>query len=112
MSKEFEYENDWKLFTKRLPLWQERYMGRLLREYAEIIASDASIADRFWTLEKRITSDKEKNGVALYRRRSTLFVDVIKLIEEGAIDFSDLEGFSREFVHLIECNFDGSSNRL
>ena len=32
-------ESDWKLFRKRIPVWQERYMGRLVQEYRAILDS-------------------------------------------------------------------------
>ena len=33
-------KNDWKLFRERLPGWQERYMDKLTREYAEFLTDD------------------------------------------------------------------------
>ena len=34
-------ESDWKLFRKKLPGWQEVYMGKLTQEYAAILAVQA-----------------------------------------------------------------------
>ena len=45
-------ESDWKLFRKLLPGWQERFMGRLLGEYAKIMAGKGLVSDRFWKLQK------------------------------------------------------------
>lgn len=46
-------ESDWKLLRKRIPVWQERYMGRLVQEYRAILDSEKLSSEKFWTLEKR-----------------------------------------------------------
>ena len=56
-------ESDWKLFRKKLPGWQEVYMGKLNQEYAAILASPGLASEKFWKLEKRINSDKRCTGV-------------------------------------------------
>ena len=49
-------KNDWKLFRERLPGWQERYMDKLTREYAELLTDDrCQPSERFWTLNKKNT---------------------------------------------------------
>ena len=54
-------KNDWKLFRERLPGWQERYMDKLTREYAELLTDDrCQPSERFWTLNKRIREDRRK----------------------------------------------------
>lgn len=40
-------EQDWKLFRKKLPGWQENYMAQLNREYQEILAQDKKPSDIF-----------------------------------------------------------------
>ena len=47
-------ESDWKLFRKKLPGWQEVYMGKLTQEYAAILAGPGLASEKFWKLEKRI----------------------------------------------------------
>lgn len=49
--------SDWKLFRERLPQWQERYMGRLVKKYMDLLGSDKPASDKFWKLEKRIKTD-------------------------------------------------------
>ena len=67
-------EADWKLFRKRLPDWQERYM------------------------EKKIKNDKRKTGVlAEGISRSNMKFLMMDLINEGAITPEDLDGFSEDF---------------
>ena len=58
-------KNDWQLFRERLPGWQERYMDKLTREYAEFLTDDSrQPSERFWTLNKeyvRIGENRECN---------------------------------------------------
>ena len=56
-------ESDWKLFRKKLPGWQEVYMGKLNQEYSAILAGIGLASEKFWKLEKRINSDKRCTGV-------------------------------------------------
>ena len=65
MSEGLFTEADWKLFRKKLPEWQEKYMWELIKEYAAILASKGESSEKFWTLEKRIRRDKKKTGVLL-----------------------------------------------
>ena len=88
-------EADWKLFRKKLPEWQENYMGELIKEYAAILADKGEASDKFWTLEKRIRRDKKKTAVLLEdMSRSMMISHIIELLEEKAITLEDLEGFS------------------
>ena len=45
-------KNDWKLFRERLPGWQERYMDKLTREYAEFLTdANCQPSERFLDAE-------------------------------------------------------------
>ena len=85
---------DWRLFRKRLPSWQEAYMDRLNREYAVILAGEGKPSEKFWMLEKRILEDRRHPGVQLRLKRSDLVYTVAALINNGVITDADLEGFS------------------
>ena len=66
-------KNDWKLFRERLPGWQERYMDKLTREYAEFLTDDrCQPSERFWTLNKRIREDRRKRECSLNSENRTL----------------------------------------
>ena len=95
-------ESDWKLFRLRLPEWQERFMGRLIGEYAELLNGDGEASDKFWELNERIGSDVKKVGVSAYMSRSRMLTNLTRLLSEGAITFSDLDGFSQELVELLK----------
>lgn len=89
-------ESDWKLFRKLLPEWQERFMERLIGEYAKVIAGKGLASDRFWKLQKRLQKDVRKVGVCAEMRRSIMDMNLRSLLHEGAITKDDLDGFSDE----------------
>ena len=89
-------ESDWRLFRKLLPEWQERFMERLLGEYAKMIAGKGLSSDRFWKLLKRIQKDARKVGVRAEMSRSVMDMNLRSLLHEGAITKDDLDGFSDE----------------
>ena len=106
MKGDFEFESDWQLFKQRTVEWQERYMGRLLREYAEIISKDTKASERFWELKERINKDKNHIGVVIEKRRIFMIRDVTRLIDDGVIEYDDLEGFSDGFLDRIKRYYD------
>ena len=90
-------ESDWKLFRKKLPGWQEVYMGKLTQEYAAILAGPGLASEKFWKLEKRINSDKRCTGVMIIgMSRSKMYMPLVSLAYEGVIGPDDLDGFSEE----------------
>lgn len=95
-------EADWKLFRKRLPGWQERYMEKLIEEYKALLSTDEPASEKFWSLEKRIKEDKKDTGVlARDVSRSNMHSLMMDLIIEKAITEADLEGFSEEYRDLL-----------
>lgn len=100
-------KSDWKLFQDRLPQWQENYMGQLCEEYITILSKrDENPSSRFWELEKRIKEDKLLTGVRLELSKRSMPVDIISLINDGAISIADLDGFSDELVDYIKGFFE------
>lgn len=92
-------EKDWKLFRKKIVVWQEAYMKRLNKEYVELLSGEENPSTKFWRLEKRIWEDQKKAGVQVQMSRSKMIHNIICLLEEGAISLEDLEGFSEELYH-------------
>jgi len=70
-------ESDWKLFRKKVPVWQEAYMERLVEAYQAILRSKENASEKFWTLEKRIAKDKHNPGVVIDMRRSQMRNDIL-----------------------------------
>jgi len=89
-------EKDWKLFRSRLPAWQESYMDRLNHQYIQLLSSEGKPSEKFWALDQRIREDQKSVGVQVYIRRSQVKPILLRLLSEGVITLSDLEGFSDE----------------
>ena len=90
-------EKDWKLFREKLPEWQEAYIERLIKEYAEMLDGDASASEKFWALDKRIRADRQSLGVRVNEvSRSKLQNILTGLIIENVIAEDDLQDFSDE----------------
>lgn len=87
-------EADWKMFRKKLPEWQEKYMESLIREYAVLLSGSGKASDKFWELEKRIREDQKCVGVVARMSRSNMYTNLLALIQDGVITLDDLEGFS------------------
>lgn len=94
-------EKDWKLFRKLLPEWQERHMEKLLGEYAAIIKGDGIASTKFWKLEERLRKDVKHLGVCARMSRSTMVHNLLRLLDEKAIEKDDLAGFSDELKQRL-----------
>lgn len=94
-------EEDWILFRRLLPGWQEAYMAKLNRKYLDILTSEGLSSDKFWALEKRIRKDVHSPGVMIEMRRSTMRMDILSLLSNHVINFSALTPFSEELKEEI-----------
>ena len=95
-------EQDWRLFRKKLPLWQEAYMDKLNQEYIQLLSGEGVASDKFWELEKRIRTDKKSIGVVADMRRSQMYSNLISLLVNEIIREDDLGGFSEELAENIK----------
>lgn len=102
MAYETCLEEDWKLFRKKVPQWQENYMERLLGEYRAIISQERQPSERFWALYQRMRKDSSNPGVQIRMSRSKMRDNVLHLLLCGVIGLSDLEGFSLELREDME----------
>lgn len=76
-------------------------MDKLNREQIDLLSEDATPSEKFWRLDKRIKEDIKKTGVQLQMSRSNLISNIILLINEGAINFENLEEFSDELKETV-----------
>lgn len=102
MAYETCLEEDWKLFRKKVPQWQENDMERLLGEYRAIISEERLPSERFWALYQRMRKDSSNPGVQIRMSRSQMRNNVLHLLLCGVIGLSDLEGFSPELREDME----------
>lgn len=75
-------------------------MDKLIREYITLLAGDIAPSEKFWSLEQRISEDKNKAGVCLPMRRSALIDNLVRLLDDGVINMGDLDGFSEELKEI------------
>lgn len=95
-------EKDWKLFKKLVPVWQEKYIQKINKEYIDILSKNNSSAQNFWELENRIRQDKKHPGVILYLRKSTMHMNLMLLLSYEVITFDDLKEFSNELLDELK----------
>ncbi len=96
MQNHWKSKREWILFRERIAGWQEAYIGRLNREYIELLSRDGPEAEKFWELYRRIRRDKRCTGVQAEMRNSEILANLCRLVNEGAIGYDDLDGFSEE----------------
>ena len=70
-------KRDWKLFREYVPKWQTRYIGKLNREYIELLSGDGDASDHFWALEARIRKDKKHPGVSIEISKGNAVYDLV-----------------------------------
>lgn len=58
-------KRDWKLYREKIGEWQEHYMKKLVKEYADYLCSDLPASTKFWEIEKRIKRDRKTPGVCI-----------------------------------------------
>lgn len=95
-------EEDWKLFRSKIGGWQKAYTEKLNKEYIALLSGEGNAGEKFWELEKRIQKNKKDCGVQCEMRRSNQFFIMVSLLNEGAITFDDLEGFSDDLRDTLK----------
>lgn len=95
-------KSDWALFRMKLPEWQEAYMNTLNQEYIALLSSDQHPSEKFWALDARMAQDRQRPGVRLQLKKSTLIWNLVELIRDGTITTGDLRDFSEELRQQVE----------
>lgn len=95
-------ENDWVLFQQKFPVWQEAYLAKITAIYAEILSQNKSSLEKYWELEKCVKNDKKCVAVKKSLSRENLFTDIVNLIRQSTINFSDLSDFSKELQEDVK----------
>lgn len=102
MNEKGNSKKDWKLFLEMLPIWQERFMEKLNKEYIQILQQDQNPSSNFWELERRIKEDKKNPGVRVRMSKSEMEYVIISLIRNNVITLDDLSHFSDELLEGIK----------
>lgn len=95
-------KTEWKLLQERTPSWQERYIEKLLHGYKGLIENAEVPSSAFWELEEKIKVDRKHPGVLVELRKSEAVFILRTYLNEGVIDFEDLEGFSDELKEFLK----------
>ena len=101
MQSNWSSKRDWLLFRSKLAGGQEAYIGRLNKEYLELLRGDGSEADKFGELCKRIREDRRCAGVQISMRGSDPLPIICRMIHEGVITLGDLDEFSDELRESV-----------
>ena len=94
-------KRDWKLYREKIGEWQEHYMEKLVKEYADYLCSDLPASTKFWEIETRIKRDRKTPGVCIELRKSDMFWDIAGLINDKVISMDDLEEFSNDLKEAV-----------
>jgi len=89
-------KRDWKLYQEKIKEWQERYIEKLVKEYADYLCSEIPAFRKLWKLENRIKLDKKNPGVLIELSKSDMLWDIAGLIRRNVITIEDLVEFSDE----------------
>ncbi len=87
-------EQDWQLFRKHLPVWQEAYIERLIAEYTELLTSPKQASEKFHILDQKIHNDRKRVGVQARMSRSCMVENILGLLYDGVITADNLDDFS------------------
>ena len=88
-------KSDWKLFSEKLPDWQENYMERLLKRYIKNLNDESKPAStKFWELEKQIKKDRRHPGVIMELEKSETVWNIVELLRKEVITQKELVDFS------------------
>lgn len=72
------------------------------KEHIALLSGEENASDKFWKLEKRIRKDKKDCGMQCEMSRSNQFYILLSSLNEGAITFDDLEGFSDDLKDTMK----------
>ncbi len=95
-------KRDWKLYQEKIKEWQEHYIEKLVKEYADYLCSKIPASTKFWELEKRIKQDKRNPGVLIELSKSDMLWDIARLIRRNTITIEDLVEFSDELKEEVK----------
>lgn len=97
-------ERDWKIYRKKIAIWQENYMHKLNQHYIDILSSqEGNPSNRFcWKLKEEIDRDCKHPGVIVIRKRSTAIMVICQLLKDMIITEEDLNEFSNNLKEKIK----------
>ncbi|GMQ82620.1 MAG: hypothetical protein BMS9Abin05_2075 [Rhodothermia bacterium] len=96
-------ESDWKVFSKHVPDWRERYLDRKNQEIADQLTHrEGTPTDRFWSTLAKMKEEKHTLVECFdFHSRSRMLMSLLLMHRHGIIDNTDLNEFSTELQEWI-----------
>ena len=91
-------ESDWKIYSKNVPEWRERYLTQKNGEIIAILSDrEKTHTDRFWDA-KRVMEDESRilRDCLDPHSRSNMVLSLCLMIRYKMVEESDLVNFSEE----------------
>jgi hypothetical protein len=97
-------ESDWKLYSKMVGAWRERYLERRNSAFAAgLTDSGRTPTERFWdTLDELKKEAKVLTACFDPHSRSSMIQNMQLMYGHGIIVKDDLESFSSELAELLD----------
>lgn len=97
-------ESDWKLYSKMVTAWRERYLeGRNSAFAADLEDSDKTPTECFWdTLKELKKESKVLTACFDPHSRSAMTQNMLLMYKHGIIMRDDLKPFSSELIELLD----------
>ena len=91
-------ESDWKLYSKLIPFWRDRYLTVKNREFTATLCQDGKTpTEVFWETKERVDKEAKILDQCLGRNsRSSMYMSMLLMHRYGLITDSDLNQFSEE----------------
>lgn len=94
-------ENDWRLFRKLFPVWQENYMNSVIDRYIKLLQGPEKGIEKFHTLEKMMDREYYKACFEVEMSRSKLWMNIARLLSDGVITEEDIAPFSSSIKEKV-----------
>ena len=109
----FYTERDWRLFSRKVDEWVERYYRIKNEDYRRILDGKSLDSRKWWNLHKQMKQDIHFLDEATEMSRSHLVQDLLYFYISGTISREELRGFSEDMQQSVmrELGFLARGNR-
>ena len=96
-------ESDWKIFSKNVPVWRERYLARKNSEISELLSDpNKTPTEQFWeALELMKDESKILRNCFDGHSRSKMEMSLLLMLKHGLIDEDDVSKFGKELSDYL-----------
>lgn len=109
----FYTERDWRLFSRKVDQWVERYYRIKNEDYRRILDGKSLDSKKWWNLHKQMKKDIHFLDEATEMSRSHLVQDLLYFYISGTISREELRAFSEDMQKSVmwELGFLARGNR-